>query len=363
MKKGHLYHANPAPFAMVIANPKGRGKPRRAAKPRRNPAAAKRKAAVFVIRKPSRNPVPMKKSSRRRSAKQRRNPAMIGGPIRRKAGAKRWHHKKGTFVYNPPGAGKKRRVKAKRRKAVKRRNALSSFFSPNPMKTKKRRRGSRRRSRNPVARSGAKRRSGRRSSRRSYRRNPFPMVQDVFNSDILATTGGVLGGSVFANTVISKVAMPDATGAIPVKLWGVDYAPLASADPAVRLTFASKNALPLFFYKALIGGVTGAVLRRWSPRLGAGVIAGGVLAGATGFLQAQGLINAAGSLQSRGTGRVLYPGPGVGLLPGTSTRFTGPAQQFLRNGVPQSRGTGARVNGDTMPMMQAQSEGQFRGAN
>lgn len=194
-------------------------------------------------------------------------------------------------------------------------------------------------------------------------RNPLPIVRDVFSSDILATTGGVLGGSVLANTVISKLVMGNATGVRSFDLPGVDYTMLVSTDPLVRATFYTKNAWMLGFYKLIVGAGTGLVLRRYSPRLGAGVIAGGMLAAGTTILQANNLLTASGTLVSRGTGRVLYPGQGVGLLPGTPTRFTGPAQQFLRNGVPQPRGMGARVGPNTMPTMMAQSEGQFRGAN
>jgi hypothetical protein len=255
-------------------------------------------------------------------------------------------------------SAKRRRNVAKKRRVVKRRKILSR----NPMKTRKRRRGSRRRNRNPMARSGAKRRTSRRRSssrRRSFMRNPMPMVRDVFSSDILATTGGVLGGSVLANTVISKLVMGNATGVRSFDLPGVDYTMLASTDPVVRQTFYSKNAWLLGMYKLVVGAGTGLILRRYSPRLGTAVIAGGMLAAATTVLQANQLLTPAGTLVSRGTGRNFGPG-GVGMLPGTSTTFTGPAQRFLQ---PRGRGMGAMVGPGTMRSMENNSEGAFRGAN
>ncbi len=342
MKPGFKYLKNPVPFAMTVANPKG-GKRKAIKKTRRNPAKARSAGAgVFVIRSPKRNPI-MKKS-RRKVAKKRRNPA--------------------TRVKR--AAVKRRRPAVKRRRNVaKKRRKISSVFSRNPMKTRKRRRGSRR-SRNPMARSGAKRRSGRRSSRRrsrSFMRNPFPMVKDVFSSDILATTGGVLGGSVFANTVISKLVMGDATGKRAFNLPGVDYSMLLSTDPLVKQTFYTKNAWALGLYKAVVGAGTGLALRKYSPRLGAGVIAGGLLAAVTTVLQANNLITPAGTLASRGTSRN-YPaarnGTGV-YLPGVNPMFTGQASAFLTPNVPQlnPRGTGAQVNRRFMQALPGMVERPF----
>lgn len=360
MKKTGKYLINPVPFVMTVANPGGKKRGRKAK--RRNPAASKKSPGIFVIRKAKRNPVkaPPMKSTRRKARRKsaRRNPPMGagvagGGPIRRKVGAKAWHHKRGTYVYNPL------RKAAKRRKA--RRNpAKSPFYSSiKTMSKKTRRRGSRRRTRNPISR-GARRRSGRRSSARRFR-NPIPIVSELFGPDMLSLAGGIVISNVGTTMIMNRLLTANpTTGARPVNLPGVDYSALA--NPATAANFYKDNAWALALYKLGMGAGAGWLLRNQSPRLSKGMLIGSVATAISDVLRNTGVLSPTGTI--RGMGRN-FPA-GMGYLPGTNTRFTNPGQQFLATGVnnvPRPRGMGAAVGTNMLANTQGQVEGAFRGAN
>lgn len=335
MKPGHKYSANPAPYALIVANPKG-GKRRN--KKRRNPA---KRRGIFVIRKPKRNPstkVSVMKTRRRRHRAKRRNPAKL----------------RHVLMLNPR---KRRRSKRRGR----------SLFTRNPMKKHRRRRGARR-SRNPVSRRSAPRRMGRRSRRRF--RNPLPgVVQDLFGPDMLTFAGGVVVANVGTSMIMNRLVAGNAQGQRPFDLPGVDYSMLGTANAA---QFYSKNAWLLALYKIAIGGSAGYLLRNQSPRLSRGILVGTVATAISDVLKNTGVLSATGALTwpgasgthryFAGTGRNYSPR--LGFVPGTPTTFTGPAQSFLTaNNVPRPRGMGARVGPSTMTGVQENSEGAFRGAN
>lgn len=340
MKPGHKYHINP-PYALIVANPKG-GK--RRAKKRRNPAKAARKPGIFVIRNPKRNPSTksapvMKTRRRRRSRLKRRNPAKL----------------RHVLMLNP-----RKRRRSKRRG--------TSLFIRNPMKKHRKRRSRGRRSRNPMSRRSAPRRMGRRSRRRF--RNPIPgVVQDLFGPDMLTFAGGVVIANVGTSMIMNRLVSGNAQGQRPFNLPGVDYSMLGTANAA---QFYSKNAWLLAIYKIAIGGSAGYLLRNQSPRLSRGILVGTVATAISDVLKNTGVLSATGQLSwpgASGTGRVFNGtgrnyAPRVGLLPGTNTIFTGPAQGFLTaNNVPRPRGMGARVGPSTFAAVQDHAEGSFRGAN
>lgn len=316
---------NPVPFAAVVANP------------------PKKKAGMWVAKKPRRNPL------KRRKAR-RKNP--VAAPLsvrsstaRRKVGKRGWHHKRGTFVYNPVAKKKRRR----------RSNPLAKIH----MKMKRRRGKSRRR--NPISRRGGFRRSGRRSS--SRRRNPIPSVSELFPMNTLATAGAAVVGGVVINTVVNKFAVP--TASRTWKLPGIDATMLASQDPATRATFWTKNAWVLALWKGGLGAIVGWAIRNQAPRLSYGFTLGSMVVAGNDVLRATKITTADGTLQA-GSGGVsrMFLGNGVGYVPGVNTRLTGPAQDFLTmNNVPRPRGMGARVGPGTMSAMTSAVEPANRGAN
>lgn len=189
-------------------------------------------------------------------------------------------------------------------------------------------------------------------------------VRDLFGPDMLSLAGGVVISSVGTTMIInSLVSANPTTGQRKFDLPFIDYSMLA--NPATAGTFYSKNALPLAGYKLVLGGLAGYLLRNQSPRLARGLLIGTVATAFSDVLKSTGFITASGSLSlTRGAGRNYAAARGAGFLPGTSTRFTGPAQQFLAaNSVPRPRGMGASVGPGSMATMERQSESAFRGAN
>jgi hypothetical protein len=323
---------NPLPFTAIVANP---GKTRRAKKP-----------GMWVAKKPTRNPT-------KRPAKKRRNPSPVSrplsvrstAPIRRSVGANAWHHKRGTYVYNPKARKKKRR-------------AINPVTCKNPMKKSRRRRG-KGRSRNPVTRrGGARRRSSGRRRNSHRRRNPIPMVRELFPVNTLAVAGSAVVGGVVINTVINKLSMPTATR--PWVLPGINIAMLGSQDPAVRATYYRENSLKLALYKGAAGAVIGWALRNQAPRLSYGFALGGFIAAGNDALKSMNVVTPDGTLRlNSGVGRNFSARPGAGYLPGTPTMFTNPAQQFLA----RRPGAGAAVVPGTTRVIERQTEGAFTGAN
>lgn len=268
----------------------------------------------------------------------------------------------GMYLFNP---GKRKKSRGKSRRRVARRKANRSFSTPNPMKTRRRRRvrsarrnPSRRRSRARVSRrnpAGRRRRRSMRSARRNparrsrrrrgffSRRNPGSGIIAEFTSqDMLATAGGALLGSIGSALIVDKLSKPGTM--------------LPGLDPAKPTAYGRT------IWKAVIAGGAGLLLRRIKPRMAEGLMLSAVVMVGNDVLNQSGVITqirtAAGV--GRGTGRY-YPA-GTGLLPGTSTRFTGPAQQFLRNNAPRP-GMGARIGRDFVAKTASHSESAFTGAN
>lgn len=326
MKKTGKYYINPAPFAMIVANSPGS---KRKAK-RRNPAKKKSKGpGIFVIRKAKRNPIkrgpsmPTMKTKRRRKAKRRNPISNLGRFAKRKT---------------------RRAVRKIRRKAKR----SASIFSRNPMSTKKRRRrGSRRRTRNPISRRGAtRRRSGRRSSRRM--RNPLPIVKEMFGPDMITFAGGIVVANVGTTMIMNRILAGDpTTGQRSFDLPLVDYSMLGTANAQ---TFYSKNAWVLAAYKLAIAGAAGWALKSQSPRLSRGIMVGGVATAISDVLRNANILNAQGTLSMAraGTGRGAraFLGRGAGTyIPGVPPLLSGPGTAFINNGAPMARnGMGAAVN-------------------
>ncbi len=342
MKKARKYLINP-PFALVVANPKGK----RAAKKRRNPTKARRgRAGIFVIRKPSRNPsapLPAMKTKRRRKHRsKRRNPAKL----------------RHVLMLNP------------KRKTRRRRRARSKIFASNPMKTKHRRRGKRRRSRNPMMSRRGVRRSGRRRSSTRRFRNPMPAIaSQLFGPDMLTLAGGVVIANVGTTMIMNRlVAGNPTTGVRPFNLPGVDYSMLGTAAAPTFYT-KPQNVVMLALYKGAIGATAGYLLRNQSPRLSRGILVGTVATMISDVLKGTKVLSSTGTLTWGGMGRN-YPAmgrnfrAGTGFLPGTSTRFTGPGQNFLTaNNVPRPRGMGAVVGPNMVRNTAAMAESAFGAAN
>ncbi len=201
---------------------------------------------------------------------------------------------------------------------------------------------------------------------RRYGRNPVGgFVRELFGPDMLSVAGGVVIGNVGTTMIMNKlVSANPTTGQRSFDLPGVDYSMLA--NPQTAATFYSKNAWMLAIYKLAIGGAAGYLLRNQSPRLSRGILIGTAATAVSDVLKNTGILSPTGtlSLMNRGTSRYYPPARGAGYLPGTSTRFTGPGQQFLtQNGVPRPRGMGAQVGPATMTNLERQAESAFRGAN
>jgi hypothetical protein len=327
-------------------------------KPQRNPAA-KRKAAKKTAKK---NPIPftaiVANSVRRKKPRRKsRNPSrkVSAGQLgldfsATPRSAKSWHHKRGSYAYN---AAKKRR---------KARKISSSVLSQNTM-SKKRRRGRKGRSRNPVSRGGSRRGRSKNPSRRSRSRsrsrsrNPMPFLKDAFNSNVLTQVAGGIVGGVGANSLVNTFAAPTAT-----RTWSlpfIDKTMLASPDPAVRATFWRENALALAAWKVALGIGVNVGLGKQAPRLAPAMMVGAFLAAGMDLLKAQQVITPDGTLRA-----------GMGYLPGTPTLYTNPAQRFLagrggagRNFSSGRNGMGARVTAGTTDLVARQTEGAFGGAN
>ncbi len=262
----------------------------------------------------------------------------------------------GMYLFNP---GKRKKSRGKSRRRVARRKA-KSFSKPNPMKTRRRRRvrsarrnPSRRRRARVARRNPARRR--RRRSMRSARRNPARrsrrrrgffsrrnpgsgIIAEFTSTDMLTTAGGALTGSILSALIVDKLSKPGTM--------------LPGLDPAKPTAYGRT------LWKAGIAGAAGYLLRGKAPRFAEGLMLSAVVMVGNDVLNQSGVISQIRS--AAGVGRY-YP-RGTGLLPGTSTRFTGPAQQFLRNNAPRP-GMGAAIRNNFVAKTAAQSEGAFTGAN
>ncbi len=265
-----------------------------------------------------------------------------------------------AIVANP----KKRRgkkVKMKRnpkKKRAKKRPApaplpkISSAQPQTQMKSKRRRRRKSRSffgKRNPVRRSRRRRSSSRRV------RNPISSnIREMFSPNMLTLAGGVVIGNVGTAMIINRLVAPPAGSTRPFDLPGVDYT-VASAE------FYTKNAVALAFYKLAIGIAASYLLRNQSPRLSQGLAIGSVAGAINDVLKKTGVITPTGTIA--GVGRN-FSARGAGYLPGTNTRFTGPAQRFLSptNGVPRP-GMGAAVRRGFTERTAAKAESAFGSAN
>lgn len=285
------------------------------------------------------------------------NPAGKRGRKRKARGRRRLKNPFGIVLVNPSkrkkSAGRKRSSSSKRRRralTVKRKSILSASVQTKNPKMKKRRSG-RRRNRNPSRRRNRRRSSmivirnparGRKRSRSRRMRNPVGVVTDIVNSNTLTLGAGIVTAQVGTNLVLNKLRRTQ----------------MATQGSLPGLKPGQESALAIMIYKLAIGAGAGYLLRNQSPRFSQGLIVGAV-AGALSDLLMQSKI-----LQTAGVGRYYGSGrPGAGAyLPGTSTRFTGPASQFLQNSVPRP-GMGAAVRPGFVQRAENMSEGAFRGAN
>lgn len=272
------------------------------------------------------------------------NPRRSKKKVARRNPMKKRRKKAGIFVIRK---ATRNPIKKKKRHAKKR--AASKFLpaiTKNPMKTKRRR--SRRKAsykRNPARRSRR-----RRSSRRM--RNPIRIINDVFNPNMLTLAGGVVIGNVGTTMIINRLVAPPAGSTRPFDLPFIDY-----TVPAAQ--FYTKNAWQLALYKLAIGVGVGYLLRNQSPRLSQGLMIGSVAGAISDVLKQSGVITPAGTIA--GVGRN-FNARGVGFIPGTSTRFTGPAQNFLMNNVPRPR-VGAAVRSGFTQRTATNAENAFSAAN
>lgn len=196
----------------------------------------------------------------------------------------------------------------------------------------------------------SRRNPARRMSRRrrgfSRRNPPGDFIQDAFRQDSLTVAGGVLLGSTAPALLVNRMAASASMNKLP-GITGTGY-----GRTAWKLGIALSAAY---------------LLRNKAPRLAEGIMYGGVASAGLDVLNKSGAmsqISGAIAPAAAGTGR-FFPGGrnGAGFLPGTNTRFTGPAQSFLtRNNAPRP-GTGAMVGRNFVRNSEKQSEGAFRGAN
>ncbi len=269
----------------------------------------------------------------------------------------------GMYLFNP-GKRKKSRRKIRRSKA--RRKASGRFAKSNPtMKKSRRRRKARSALRNPsrrrrsrrarvARRNPARRRRRARMARRNparrrrrgglfSRRNPGSGIIAEFTSqDMLTAAGGVIVGGIGATLIVDKLSKPGTM--------------LPGLDPAKPTAYGRT------IWKAVIAGGAGFLLRGKAPRFAEGLMLSAVAMVGNDVLVQSGIV---GQIRTAaGVSRYYGARPGAGMLPGTSTRFTGPAQRFLtRNNAPRPRGMGAVVGPGFVRRTASASEGAFTGAN
>jgi len=267
----------------------------------------------------------------------------------------------GMYLLNPKSspAKKSRRRGARRRKnrsltksnpMKKSRRRRRSFATRNPARKRRARRSRRLIALNPKRRS---RRFSRRNPARSMRRvrrgrsfsrrNPSGDIFGTFTSpDMLTVAGGVVVGTLGSNLIVNKLATTASTQKLP------------GLDPAKPSAFART------LYKGLIAGGTGYLLRAKAPRFSEGLMLGAVAVVISDLLSQSGVLT---QIQTAAGVSRYYGARGVGYLPGTNTRFTGPAQRFLtRNNAPRP-GMGAAIGPNFMRKTVANAEGAFTGAN
>ncbi len=321
MKKFGKYLRNPAPFALTAVNP----------------AKKKRKARI----------------ARRRRKK---NPATL----RRKVGSKKWHHKRGTFLYNPAKKRRKNAVRRKRRRnpleiqhviadvptrnpARKKRRKQNRRRNPSvkntPMKHRKRRRKA---SRNPVRRATRRRSSRRRRnpSRRSiFRRMRNPaIISDVIDKTNVKRGIGILLGIGGTRYIVNKIIQGDpVTGQRMFDLPGVTYS--TAAAPLTQAQFTAKNKVALAIYETLIPAVAGWLSRKYDVAISEGLLGAAVAnAGIAALRNTQ-------VGQTAGLGAFLPRGGMNTFIPGVPPMLSGPGTSFINSGSPVARnGMGAQVN-------------------
>ncbi len=322
MPKRAKYLLNPAPFVMGVVNPAMKKKKKKHV--RRNSAKKSRRPGIKVLRKPTRNPRPKKRTKKRAKKNAFQLKHILVENSHRKSTRKKTRKNPSSKKSTRPAMSKKHRPKKK-------------HYRKNP--SSKRRKHSRR------------------------MRNPMGVVSEVFNPNMLVVAGSAIASNVGLNMIMNRFTAGDATGKRPFDLPGVDY-----TQPAA--TFYQKNGYILAAYKLLIGGFIGYSLRNQSARVSQGIILGTTITAGSDIFRTAGFINAQGTLAMTsipGLSRNYPARPGMGFLPGTNTRFTGPAQNFLvnsaMNNVPRPRGMGAAVGPNMLNHTQSQVEGSFRGAN
>jgi len=333
MKKFGKYYRNPTPFALTAVNP--------AKKKRR-----KRRAAVTHLAAGS-----PAKSRRRR----KKNPAAL---VRRKVGTSRWHHKRGTFLYNPAKKRRKNALRKKRRRnPLEIQHVIADVPSRNPARRKirkksrrknpsnpmsKHRKRRRKASRNPVRRATRRRSSRRRRnpSRRGFlrrMRNPA-IVSDLIDKTNVKRGVGVLAGIGGTRFIVNKLIQGDpVTGQRMFDLPGVVYS--TPTAPLTQAQFTEKNKVALAVYETLIPAVAGWFVRRYDSAISEGLLGAAVANAGIAMLRTSQFGQTAGlnAFLPRQKGLQTY-------IPGVPPMLSGPATAFINNGAPVARGMNAVVN-------------------
>lgn len=314
MKKTGKFYRNPAPYALTAINP---------AKKRRRRKAARRGA--------------------------RKNPA-----IRRKVGTRGWHHKRGTFLYNPVKKLKRRRRKnplevkhvlvetpAKNPARRKRRRKISSKSTRNPIMSRKRKN---RRSRNPArshsrrGRSHRRRNPSRRRGRIMRRRNPVPILSEVATQENVMTGVGVLAGIAGTRLLVNRLIQGDpTTGARMFDLPGVTYS--TATAPLTQQQFAAKNKIALAIYETLIPAVAGWLTRNVNGPISRGLFQSSIVNLGIAAIRGTDIGT------SSGLNAFLPRQRGLGTaIPGVPAMLSGPGTAFITSGAPVPAGLGAAVD-------------------
>ncbi len=289
------YRLNPAPaYVMGVFNPVKRHKKK---SHRKNPA--KKRAGMWLAKRPTRNSSKKRKHAKRAHRKMK-NPMAI----------------KHVIVENP-------------------KISKSSPVKLNPTMSKKRHK-KKSHKRNP-----SRRKMHRRSSRRM--RNPMGAIREVFPTNVLVVGGVALATNVGLNTLQNWALTPDSTGKLPFKIPGVSYPGDAGTTAA---NFYDKNGYILAFYQALIGGAVAYFARNQGPRVSQGVALGTVITAGSAVVRTAKFVNASGALQlSRGTAAFLPRGRGTQTyIPGVPPMLSGPATAFINNGAPVARNLARGTN-------------------
>ncbi len=294
------YRLNPAPaYVMGVFNPVKR-KPKKI----RRKNSAKKRAGMWLAKRPTRNP-----KSRKRAHRKVKNPLTL----------------KHVLLENP---------RKKRRKIS--RNCLPIV---NPM-SKKRSHKKKQHKRNPMSR------RHRKHTRRM--RNPMGAIREVFPTDLLVTGLAALGTNVGLNTLQNWALTPNTDGSLRFKIPGVSY---PGTNGITAATFYQQNGYILAFWKALLGGAAAYFTRNQGKRLSQGIALGTVITAGSDVARTANFVSASGALQiNRGTSAFLPRGRGAQTyIPGVPPLLSGPATAFINNGapvarMPMNRGTNAIVD-------------------